>query len=784
MSPEVPRRRLLQAIALSPVLGLALRDTAAAAVGPSRDSTQAPAPFPLEAVRLTASPYLAAVEANRTYLLSLEPDRLLHNFRTSAGLPAKGEVYGGWESESLAGHTLGHYLSACSLMFAQTAASECKRRVDLIVGELATCQAAHGDGYVAGFTRKRGDTVEDGKAIFAELARGDIRSAPFNLNGAWSPFYTLHKLLAGLLDAQRYCGNTHALEIATGLGGYLDRALAALSDDQLQQMLDTEFGGIGESFAEFYARTGESRWLKLAERFYHRKVLDPLADERDELSGLHSNTQVPKLIAAARVYELTGEARQATAARFFWQRVTRNRSYAIGGNSDRENFELPLSKFLTEQTCETCNTYNMLKLTRHLYAWRPDAAYFDYYERAHLNHILAHHHPGTGMFTYMMPMLSGARREFSTPTNDFWCCMGTGMESHSKHGDSIYWQDDDGLYVNLFIPSELTWSARNAKLALKTDYPFSGLIDLEVAELEAPQTFAVALRVPGWCENAGVSVNDRGAPARRNRGYLVLRRRWERGDRIRLTLPMRLRTEPIADDPNVVAFLHGPTVLAADLGPAGQPWSGPAPAVVQSATVEGIRPLAGRPGQFELAGASRPMNLSLEPFFQQYERRTAIYFARLTPAQWEARQAAYAAQETRERELDQHAVDRIRLGNDESERSHELAGISETILYRGRTSRLARKEGWFAFRMASEPGPLILQATYHGQERNRRFRILVDGAPIASQRLDGNRGETFFDVNYAIPPELTRDKRSILVRFEADRELGTGPVYGCRLLRA
>jgi DUF1680 family protein len=512
---RLSRRALLQGVALSPALALAMR------------SAGASTPLPLETVRLTPSPFFSAVAANRRYLIALEPDRLLHNFRTHAGLPAKGEIYGGWESESLAGHTLGHYLSACSLMYAQVGEVECRRRVDYIVDELAACQAANGDGYVGGCTRKRNDQVEDGKRIFPELIQGDIRSAPFNLNGVWSPLYTVHKLLAGLLDAERYCGNGEARGIALGMSAYLDRVFARLNDAQVQQVLDTEFGGVTESLAELYARTGDERWLKLSQRLYHHRILDPLAAERDELSGMHSNTQIPKLVSEARLYELTGDERHAVAARFFWRTVTRNRSYVIGGNSDRENFELPLAKHVTEQTCETCNTHNMLKLTRHLYSWRPHAAYFDYYERAHFNHILAHHRPDTGMFTYMMPVMAGGRREFSTPTHDFWCCVGTGLESHSKHGDSIYWQDDDQLYVNLYIPSELDWQERGARLALTTGYPFSEDIEFEIRTIKRPQSFAIALRIPGWCDNASISVNGKSTTATRADGYAVLRLSWQ-----------------------------------------------------------------------------------------------------------------------------------------------------------------------------------------------------------------------------------------------------------------
>src|SRR5882672_1750943 len=754
------RRRVLRAAAYSPALLIPWADSAQAT---SETPTRAPiiraTPLPLESVRLTASPFLDAVEANRRYLLELEPDRLLHNFRTNSGLKPKGEIYGGWESESLAGHTLGHYLSACSLMYAQVGESECRRRVDYIVGELRLCQQASGDGYVSAFTRKNGEAIENGKAIFPELMRGEIRSAPFNLNGVWSPLYTVHKLLAGLLDAERYCGNTGARPIAIGMSAYLDRVFAHLSDAQVERVLETEFGGVTESFAELSARTGDDRWLKLAGRLTHHRILDPLADGRDELDGVHSNTQIPKLISEARLYELTGEERRARTARFFWQSVTSNRSYAIGGNSDRENFERPLSKYLTEQTCETCNTHNMLKLTRHLYAWQPDAAWFDFYERAHFNHILAHHDPASGMFTYMMPLISGARREFSSRTNDFWCCVGTGLESHSKHGDSIYWQSGDRLNVNLYIPSTLEWRERRVKFALETQYPQSERVAFTVTEVARPQALTLALRIPGWCKQARVAVNGKPLTVAPQNGYTVLRRRWKTGDRIELTLPMAVRTEPLHDDPNVVAFLRGPLVLAADLGPVSEEYSALAPGWV------GDQPIA-----------------SLKPFFQLYQRRAALYFQRYTPQEWEAASRAFAAELKRMQTLDASAIDLVNLGVTASEEAHGLTGPSETIVYRGRDSRLARKGGWIEFRLKAGAGPQTLQAVLRGDERKRRFCVLVDGTAIATQRLDGERGARFFDQAYPIPEELTRGKSAVTVRIEADPDFSTGPLYTWRML--
>jgi DUF1680 family protein len=742
-------------------------------------------PLPLADVRLLPSPFLDAVAANRRYLLQLEPDRLLHNFRKFAGLEPKDEAYGGWEAETIAGHTLGHYLSALALMHAQTGDVEAPRRAAYIVEELAAAQAKHGDGYVAGFTRKRKDgAIVDGKEIFPEIMRGDIHSAGFDLNGCWVPLYNWHKLFAGLLDVDALCGGSpRAIAVAVGLGGYIDRVFAALDDAQVQKVLDCEHGGVNESFAELYARTGERRWLALAERLYHKRVLDPLAQRRDELASLHANTQIPKLIGLARLHELTGRPEQATAARFFWQTVTTNHTYVIGGNSDREHFSTPrtLAGHITEQTCEACNTYNMLKLTRRLYAQRPDAALFDYYERAHLNHILAHQDPRTGTFTYMTPLMSGVSREFSEPTGSFWCCVGSGMESHAKHGDSIWWQSDDALFVNLYIPSRASWRERRAQVELTTRYPYDGEVRIELASLEKRGAFTLALRIPGWVQRYTLHVNGRPANAPRASGYAVVRRRWRRGDVVTLNLPLELRLEPTPGDDAVVALLRGPMVLAADLGPADQPFSGAAPALVGDDLLAGFEAVDAAAGVYRSVAIGRPGDMRFSPFYRNYDRRSAVYFHRYTEAQWSKAEAAYVAEQARLKELAAHSIDVVHLGEMQAERDHALnSAISYPVVYRGRRGRDARTGGFFSFRMRVRPGPLILQATYWADERKRLFHILVDGARIASQTLEPDR-PAFFEVEYPIPEALTRGKQSIEVRFEPEPGNTAGPVFGCRI---
>lgn len=743
---------------------------------------------PLSAVRLLPSVYADAVQANQAYLLRLSADRFLHNYHKFAGLPVKGAIYGGWESDTIAGEGLGHYLSALALMHAQTGQPALRPRIDYIVAELARVQRAHGDGYIAGFMRKRQDgTVVDGKEIFPEIMRGEIRSAGFDLNGCWVPLYNWHKVFAGLFDAHTYAGNAEALQVAVGLAGYVATVCAALDDDQLQQVLACEHGGINESFAELYARTGDRRWLALAHRLYHRKALAPLAQGRDELANLHANTQIPKLLGLARLHEVDPNQGYAETTRFFWQRVTQHHSYVIGGHGDREYFSAPdtIANHITEQTCEACCSYNMLKMTRQLYGWAPHAAYFDYYERTHLNHILAHQNPRTGMFTYMTPLMSGVAREYSSEENDFWCCVLSGMESHAKHGDSIYWENGDTLFVNLYIASTVRWQHARATIAMTTQYPFEGEIDIAITGMEQEGKYTLALRLPAWAASHTLLINDQ--PQRQVAhacGYLLLRRRWRAGDRVRLSLPLDLRLEAAAGNEQVQALLRGPMVLAADLGPSDQPFDGLAPALVGADILRSFAAVDRRQAVYRSVGSGRPGDMTFKPFFSQYERRAAVYFNAYTDPQWAASEAAFRKEEARLKELAARSVDVMHLGEMQPERDHDLqSAISYPVSYRGRMGRDARTGGFFSFRLKSADGPLVLQASYWGEERNRDFYILVDGVRIAGVKLSAGHPGQFFEEDYPVPQELTRGKQALVVRFEPEPGHTAGPVFGVRLYR-
>ncbi|MBW4331242.1 glycoside hydrolase family 127 protein [Stakelama sp. CBK3Z-3] len=726
-------------------------------------------------------PYRDAVERNREYLLSLDPDRLLHNFRASAGLTPRAPVYGGWEARGIAGHTLGHYLSACSLMHAQTGDEAVRGRIAYIIDELALCQAAHGDGYIGGTTVERADETVDGKVVFEEVRRGDIRTGGFDVNGGWVPLYTWHKVHAGLIDAFQTGKVERALPVMLGMAGYLATILEGLSEAQMQTLLQAEYGGLNESYANTHAITGDPRWLRVAEKIYDHRVLDPLAAETDQLAGLHANTQIPKLIGLARIHELGGQPRDRTAAHFFRDTVVAHHSYVIGGNSEAEHFGPPdqLSEAITERTCEHCNSYNMLKLTRHQYGWAPDAALFDFYERVHLNHVLASQNPQTGMFAYFMPLSAGAKRTWSTHDDSFWCCVGSGMESHAKHGDSIYWHDADTLYVNLFIPSTLDWDG--ARIDLITEYPFADTVALMV---KAPMTRALAIRLPGWAKAPGIAINGETARFDRRGGYALLRREWRAGDRIELTLPMTLDIEPTPDDPGIVAYTHGPVVLAADLGPASADWDSLPPALVGASPQAAATPIDAAAHRFRIAGA-KPDAVTLVPFFNQYDRRTAVYFPSFTPARWKREEASFIAAQRAAQALKKRTVDQIDIGEQQPERDHDFAmNHADLQSWAGKSGRLLPwgSGNYIEFTLAVRPGPMVLRALYWGQEVDKDFVIEIDGKQLVEEHRSVPPVKQWVSNDYPVPPEWTEGKDSVRIRFETR---GTDcRVYEVRMLAA
>lgn len=740
-------------------------------------------PFNLNEVKLLDGPFKKAMELNAEWLLSLEPDRFLAWFRKEAGLEPKAEVYGGWESETIAGHSLGHYMSACAMMYANTGQEAFKQKTDYIVDELAAVQDAHGSGYMSAFP--------NGKRAFEEVSRGEIRSRGFDLNGIWVPWYTQHKLMAGLRDVYVYTGNKKALDVWIRHADWIDQLLANLNDEQWQRMLACEHGGINETFADLYAITGDKRYLALAEKFYHKAVLDPLSEQRNILPGLHANTQIPKIIGSARLYELTAKERYETIAEFFWTTVVNHYTYANGGNSAEEYFGQPdrLAERMHDTT-ETCNTYNMLKLTRHLFAWKPNASYMDYYERALLNHILAHQHPEEGgRLVYKGFLDMPARKGFSHPTRSFWCCVGTGMENHAKYADTIYAHANDTLYVNLFISSVLNWKDKGITLTQQSQLPPAGRVTLSFAS-DKPQRLELKIRKPYWTTRVTVTLNGQPMPATlEDDGYLTLRRTFEQGDQIVLTLPMNLHTSPLPDMPNRTAFLYGPTLLAALLNERQEP-----PVLVAENTevlLKSFKQTA--PLEFILDSAARqlgpngwqPISLKFIPLYTIAEQPYTVYLDVFDPDAWAEKEAEFAAEQERLRRLEAMSIDTLQLGQMQPERDHNLTGERTNVgTFGGRMWRDAYN-GWFEFDMKVLPDkPVDLIVTYWGSERGRRtFDILVDGEKIATQVLDRNKPNEFFDVTYPIPEELTKGKEKVRVRFQSHPNSYAGGVFGVRTIR-
>ena len=732
----------------------------------------------LSQVRLLEGPFREAERADVAYLLSVEPDRLLADFRTHSGLVAKGKRYGGWESTGLAGHTLGHYLSACALAYASTGDPEFLRRVRYLVAQLDECQRARKTGYVG--------AIPNEDQLWAEVARGDVRSRGFDLNGSWSPWYTVHKIMAGLLDAYLYCGDARALAVNQGLADWTGATIQGLDDDKMQQMLVCEYGGMAETLTNTYALSGDKKYLALSYRFYDRRILDPLAAGIDILPGKHSNTQIPKVIASIRRYELTGDPKDLATARFFWQTVTDNHSYATGGNSNYEYLGEPrkLNDKLSENTTETCNTYNMLKLTRHLFALRPSARLMDYYEKGLYNHILASQNHRDGMMTYFVPLRMGGHKTYSDPFDTFTCCVGSGMENHVKYGESIYFQGaDNSLYVNLFIPSELTWKAQGVVLRQESQLPATDQVTFTITAARA-RRFKLRLRQPHWARQVAVAVNDQPqAVAPDAEGYLVLDRKWKNHDRVVLTLPADFYTEALPDNPDRRAVFYGPLLLAGVLGatePA--PVAGVPVLVTNTASAnQWVKAVDQGRLRFQTADLGVPRDVPLIPFNQTASEYYTVYWDVFTPAQWAAQQRVYKADRLRQQALEAKTVDLLRVGEMQPERDHAftITEKAETGEEHGKKWRMANEGGTMAFALKVAPGALnTLLITYWGDNRNRVFDVLVDGVKIATEDLNKYKESRFYDVTYPIPVELTKGKQQVKIMFQAKPNSSAGPVYG------
>jgi len=581
-------------------------------------------PFPLKQVRLGEGLCKVAMEADRRYLHSLPPDRLLHTFRINAGIPSSAQPLGGWEAPDceLRGHYAGgHYLSAAALMYASSGDEDLKNKANAVVAELAKCQAALKSGYLSAFPIEFFDRLRNREKV-------------------WAPFYTIHKIMAGNLDMYVHCGNEQALNVAKKMADWVAGYTDPLSYDHMQRVLGTEFGGMSEVLCNLYAVTGQEQYLEVAHRFDKRLFLDPLAEHRDELKGLHVNTHIPQVTAAARYYELTGERRYRDIAEYFWDEVVGERSYCTGGTSNHESWNTDPGKLSTElstNTTECCCAYNMMKLTRHLFGWSPDARLMDYYERTLFNHRLGTINPEDGTMMYYLPLASGYWKTFGKPFDSLWCCTGTGSEEYAKLTDTIYFHDDDSLYVNLYIDSQLEWPEKGLSVKQETGFPQAQGTTITVSA-KNPVQLGVNLRIPYWVQGGSVRINGTTLPAFASpSSYLTLNRVWKHGDKIELNLPMGLHIHSMPDDESIQAVMYGPLVLAARFDPVskemtygdyepkpGDQYKAPEIVADPSEPTAWVEPDAKQPLLFHGVGQSQP--LTMVPLNEVIHERYAVYW--------------------------------------------------------------------------------------------------------------------------------------------------------------
>ena len=582
-------------------------------------------PFPMKQVRLGEGPCKAAMEADRQYLHSLPPDRLLHTFRINAGMQSSAQPLGGWEAPDceLRGHYAGgHYLSAVALMYASTGDEDLKKNGDLVVAELAKCQNALKEGgYLSAFPVEFFDRLRNRERV-------------------WAPFYTIHKIIAGNLDMYLYTGNEQALEVAEKMAGWVAGYSGPLSYDHMQRILGTEYGGMGEVLANLYSVTGKEYYVHVAQRFDKKWFFDPLAAHRDELKGLHVNTHIPQVIAAARLYERTGERRYRDIAEYFWDEVVSERSYCTGGTSNHESWNTDpgfLAAELSTNTTEDCCAYNMMKLTRHLFGWSPDARLMDYYERLMFNHRLGTINPEDGTMMYYLPLASGYWKTFGKPYESLWCCTGTGSEEYAKLTDSIYFHDDDSLYVNLYVDSTLEWPEKGLRVKQETRFPEQQGTTITICA-KNPTQMGVNLRIPYWAQGGSVKINGTVLPAFASpSSYLSLNRVWKSGDKVELSLPMGLHVESMPDDETVQSVMYGPLVLAGRFDAVSKDMlygdyepkpsdQYKVPDIVADANkpTAWVEPDGKLPLRFRAMGQSQP--ITMVPLYQVIHERYAVYW--------------------------------------------------------------------------------------------------------------------------------------------------------------
>ena len=804
--------RIIQSNRFAYLLGVVMMLT----FGCSQSNNHAPASqqafysnsFPSGDVQLLDGPFKHARDLNIEVLLDYDVDRLLAGYLKEAGLEPKAKSYPNWEG--LDGHVGGHYLSALAMNYAATGNAECKKRMDYMISELKACQEANGKkypdwgvGYVGG--------VPKSASVWSALKEGDF--GPYR--GAWVPWYNIHKIYAGLKDAWIYTGDEEAKSMFLAFCDWGIDLTSGLSEEQMQSMLDTEHGGMPETFADAYQMTGEEKYLVAAKRFSHHQLLDPMSEQEDRLDNLHANTQVPKAVGFQRIAELSDNQKFDRAGRFFWETVTQNRSLAFGGNSRREHFPSEAAGvdfILEEEGPESCNTYNMLKLTQGLFRMEPKGEFMDYIERATFNHILSTQHPMHGGYVYFTPARPRHYRVYSAPNEAMWCCVGSGMENHGKYNEFIYSHTGHALYLNLFIASELDWKNKGVKIRQETSFPTEEGTKLSIVEGTAD--FELLIRHPSWLredgfeikvngQKTGVTVNDN--------AYVSLSRTWQKGDIVEISLPMKNFLEPMPYMEDYVAIMHGPILLGAKTGTNDLKglvaddgrWShiasgkklpiNEAPIIVEDnldSLISELKPVPEKPLTFtfpDMKIMNRNEELVLEPFYQIHDSRYMIYWLALSSDGYQNYIDSLAALEAEKLALEMRTIDYVAPGEQQPEADHQMeekgsqSGNAQDQFY-----RQARGNAYFSYLMSTNgERSLALHVRYWGAEwGNRKFEIYIDDQKLFSEDNTGRWNiSDFQSVEYDIPNDMIEGKKEVRVKFQAVPGNTAGGVYFVRLIR-
>lgn len=765
--------------------------------------------FPLGDITLLDGPLKHARDLNVQVLLKYDCDRMLAPYRKEAGLQPRKPSYPNWDG--LDGHVGGHYLSALAIN-AATGNEECRKRMEYMISELQLVLDANNQRPEAWCHNYIGGVPNSAK-MWTAFSKGDF--GPYF--GTWAPFYNIHKMYAGLRDAWLYCGNEQAKNLFLKFCDWAVDITRDLNDEQMEKMLGNEHGGMNEVLADAYAITGEQKYLDCARRFSHRMLLVPLENGKDCLDNMHANTQIPKVIGYQRIAELAHDVQYHNASEYFWEIVTRQRSLALGGNSRREHFP-------TKENCidyindidgpESCNTYNMLKLTEDLNRVKPNGMYGDFYETAMFNHILSAQHPQHGGYVYFTPARPRHYRNYSAPNEAMWCCVGTGMEDHGKYGQFVWTHDkgvkaeNDALYVNLFVASELNWKDRKMVIRQQTAFPYAESSVVEVAKGKG--TFILKVRKPSWCENFTVKGVGFDADSYEENGFVCMKRKWKKGDQVKISMPMHAYIKPMINVPQYVAIMYGPILLGmktgtedmrgliADDSRFGQYAGGKKLALDEAPILlpkhlddiaKDLKPVPGKPLHFKLATRmENAIDGELLPFFEIHDSRYMMYWLALGENDYKAYMQKLADEEKARQALEARTVDKVNPGEQQPETDHNMeADVTERGNTEGVFFRDARDGHFFSYLMQTKGETnLSLQLKFWGQDewRTSEFDIYVNDKLLCSVN-NSHRWRTtqFKTVDYAIPSEFVKGKKEIRVKFVAHKGKQVGQIYGVRLVK-